>query len=151
MRGKAVISLTTGLEDTEKVTVSADGHSMTTAGEAFARAFAAKDATALRTVLSDAIDFQGLTPGRLFQASTGAAVAAEIILGTWLARAHVDELCSVTAGQVAGREHVAYRIRVHRDGDEYLIEQQAYFDTGTDGRIHWMRVLCSGYQPLTPA
>src|SRR5215469_18041532 len=44
MRGKAVISLTTGLEDT--------------AGEAFARAVAAKDATALRTVLSDNVDFQ---------------------------------------------------------------------------------------------
>lgn len=30
---------------------------------------------------------------------------------------------------------------------DYLVEQQAYYRT--DGpRITWMRVLCSGYQPL---
>jgi hypothetical protein len=124
---------------------------MTTAGEAFARAVAAKDATALRTVLSDAIDFQALTPARIFQASTGIEVTVEIILGTWFARAEVAELCAVASGQVAGREHVAYRVRVHRDGDEYLVEQQAYYNTGDDGRIRWMRVLCSGYQPVMPA
>jgi hypothetical protein len=124
---------------------------MTTAGEAFARAVAAKDATALRAVLSDAIDFQGLTPRRLFQASTGTAVAEEIILGTWFARAQVDELCAVAVGRVAGREHVAYRVRVHRGGDECLVEQQAYYNTGNDGRIDWMRVLCPGYQPLIAA
>jgi hypothetical protein len=124
---------------------------MTTAGETFARAVAAKDSTGLRAVLSDTIDFQGLAPGRIFQASTGTEVAIEIILGTWFARAQMDELCAVTVGRVAGREHVAYRVRVHADGDEYLIEQQAYYDTGDDGRIRWMRVLCSGYQPLVPA
>jgi hypothetical protein len=122
-----------------------------TAGETFARAIAAKDQAALRAILSDAIDFQALTPGRVFHAETGAEVAVEVILGTWFARAQMDELSAVTAGRVAGREHVAYRVRVHVGGDEYLVEQQAYYDTADDGRISWMRVLCSGYQPLLPA
>jgi hypothetical protein len=123
----------------------------TTAGETFARAIAAKDQAALRAVLSDTIDFQALTPGRVFHAETGTEVAVEVILGTWFARAQMDELCAVTAGQVAGREHVAYRVRVRAGGDEYLVEQQVYYDTADDGRISWMRVLCSGYQPLLAA
>jgi len=123
----------------------------TTAGEAFARAVAAKDQAALCAVLSDTIDFQALTPGRVFRAESGAEAAVEVILGTWFARAQMDELCAVTTGQVAGREHVAYRVRVHAGVDEYLIEQQAYYDTADDGRICWMRVLCSGYQPAAAA
>jgi hypothetical protein len=122
-----------------------------TAGETFARAIAAKDQAALRAVLADTIDFQALTPGRVFHAATGTEAAVEVILGTWFARAQMDELCTVTAGRVADREHVAYRVRVHAGGDEYLIEQQAYYDIADDGRISWMRVLCSGYQPLPPA
>ena len=30
-----------------------------------------------------------------------------------------------------------------------VAEQQAYYST-TDGRISWMRVLCSGFRPATP-
>lgn len=123
----------------------------TTAGETFARAVAAKDQAALRAVLSDTVDFQALTPGRVFRAETGTELAVEVILGTWFARAQMDELCAVTTGRVAGREHVAYRVRLHVGAEEYLVEQQAYYDTADDGRISWLRVLCSGYQPLLPA
>ena len=86
---------------------------METAGETFARAIAAKDAAALRAVLSDPLDFQALTPGRHFRA-----------------------------------RHVAYRLRVRAWDGDYLIEQQAYYDTAADGRIGWMRLLCSGYRPV---
>jgi hypothetical protein len=56
-------------------------------------------------------------------------------------------VCSVMSGRVLDREHVAYRMRVHRSGRDHLVEQQAYYLT--DGqRITWMRVLCSGYQPI---
>ena len=54
--------------------------------------------------------------------------------------------CSVTTGRVSEREHVAYRMRVRRSGGDHLVEQQAYYST-EGGRITWMRVLCSGYQP----
>jgi len=118
-----------------------------TAGERFARALAAKDSEALCGLLADTVDFQALTPGRHWQASTGRQAVEGIILAHWFdAEDEIAELCSVTAGRVSDREHVAYRVRVRRSGRDYLVEQQAYYDT--DGpRITWMRILCSGYQP----
>jgi hypothetical protein len=121
---------------------------METVGETFARAIAAKDAAALRAVLSETVDFQALTPGQHFLAGTAIEVAAEIILGRWFAPARIDQLCSLTAGEVSGRGHVAYRLRVRAWDGDYLIEQQAYYDTAADGRIGWMRLLCSGYRPV---
>jgi len=118
---------------------------MATTGERFARALAAQDNAALGALLADDIDFQALTPGRHWVAATPAQVVDEVILGRWFgADARIDELCSVTTGQVADREHVAYRLRVSRSGGDYLVEQQAYLSTDGD-RITWMRVLCSGY------
>ena len=121
---------------------------MVTAGEQFARALAAKDSAALCALLADPVDFQALTPGRHWQATTGRQVAEEIIFEHWFgAGDHILELCSVSTGRVLQREHVAYRMRVRRSGADHLVEQQAYYST-EGGRITWMRVLCSGYQPV---
>ena len=119
---------------------------MTTAGERFAQALAGKDGAGLRALLADPVDFQALTPGRHWEASTSQQVAEEIILGRWFGPGDdIEELCSVSTGRVAEREHVTYQVRVRRGGRGYLVEQHAYYDT--DGpRITWMRVLCSGYQ-----
>ena len=120
---------------------------MATAGDHFVQALAAKDDAALGALLADRIDFRALTPGRFWRADTPGEVV-EAVLGAWFGPGdHIQELCSVTTGQVAGREHVAYRLRVGRSGRDYLVEQQAYYST--DGaRISWMRVLCSGYLAL---
>ncbi|WP_290059563.1 hypothetical protein [Amycolatopsis solani] len=119
-----------------------------TAGERFARALAARDAAALRGVLAARVDFAALTPGRHWTAADPAEIADGIVLGHWFGPGdRIDELCSVTGGRVADREHVAYRLRVHRDGVAHLVEQQAYY-TVRDGGIDWLRVLCSGYRPL---
>ena len=123
---------------------------MITAGEDFARALAAKDSAALCALLADPVDFQALTPGRHWQATTGRQVAEEIIFEHWFgAGDHILELCSVSTGRVSQREHVAYRMRVRRSGHDHLVEQQAYY-SAEGGRITWMRVLCSGYQPAQP-
>jgi hypothetical protein len=121
---------------------------MAAPGERFAQALARQDAGALRAALAETVDFQALTPGRHWQAATGAEVAEQIILGRWFgAGDHIVELCSVTTGQVADCAHVAYRVRVRRSGRDYLVEQQAYYRA--DGpRITWMRILCSGYQAV---
>ena len=120
---------------------------MTAAGERFARAVAAKDADALAATLADGIDFQALTPRRHWQAVSPREVADEIVLGMWFGPgATITGLAELTTGEVGGRQHVAYRLQVTRDGREYLVEQQAYYDTEGD-QISWMRVLCAGYQP----
>ncbi len=118
------------------------------AGERFARALAARDADALCAVLADQVDFQALTPGRHWQAGTPGQAVREIILAKWFGEGDdITDLCSVMSGQVLDRQHVAYRVRVRRSGRDYLVEQQAYYLT-EGPRITWMRVLCSGYQPL---
>jgi hypothetical protein len=119
---------------------------MDSPGERFVQALAHQDTDAMCAVLADTVDFQALTPRRHWQADTGRQAAGEIILGTWFdAGTQILELCSVTTGQVAECEHVAYRVR--EAGDDYLVEQQAYYRT--DGpRITWMRILCSGFQPI---
>lgn len=120
---------------------------MTTAGERFARALAAKDGAALCALLADNIDFQALTPGRHWQATTPEQVVDDFILGHWFdAGDQIQGLLSVTTGRVSDRHHVAYRMRVRNADGEFLVEQQAYYTVDGE-RIDWMRVLCSGYRP----
>ncbi len=119
-------------------------------GTEFARALAAKDGERLRSLLADAVDFQGLTPGRHWTAATAVAAVNDVILGHWFGPGDdITSLRSVAAGQVADRERVAYRLAVDRNGDHFVVEQQAYYES--DGEhITWMRVLCSGYRPDLP-
>ena len=62
-----------------------------------------------------------------------------------LAYDHVDEVVAVATDAFADRQRVAYRLRGHNDDGPFVVEQQAYF-TERDGRIDWMRVLCSGFR-----
>jgi hypothetical protein len=118
-----------------------------TAGERFARAVAARDAAALRALLTDPVTFTALTPGRPWQAASASEVIDEIILGRWFARALAMELESVSTGQVADCQQVGYRLAGRTADGDFLVGQQAYY--GTDGeRITWLRILCSGYQPV---
>jgi ketosteroid isomerase-like protein len=120
------------------------------AGARLAAAIAAQDAAGLRAVLADELDFQALTPRRHWHAATGSEAVDDVILGHWFSPdCEVQELDALSTGDVAGREHVAYRLRVREAGCDYLVEQQAYYQT-EDGRISWLRILCSGYQPIAP-
>jgi hypothetical protein len=68
------------------------------------------------------------------------------VLQRWLEDSdHVEELVAVETDEVADRQRVAYRFRGHNDDGPFVVEQQAYF-TERDGRIDWMRVLCSGFR-----
>jgi hypothetical protein len=117
-------------------------------GEAFARAIAAKDADTLKTLLSPALDFKALTPGRFWEADSLETVVDEVILGSWFdSTDDIEELESVETSKVAARERVAYRLRVRNTDGLFLVEQQAYYDTESE-RISWLRILCAGYQPV---
>lgn len=122
----------------------------TTVGEQFAVALAAKDSDRLQALLADPVDFQALTPGRHWQADTPEKVIDGIILGVWFGpNDDIHELRAMSSGHVADRERVTYRLGVRRDNREYVVEQQAYYDS--DGsRINWLRLLCSGYRPENP-
>ena len=113
----------------------------------FAAALAAKDAAALRSLFAGEVDFRALTPGRVWDAPTPDAVIDEVILGSWFEPGDViKRIESVQHGQVGTRIKIGYRLRVESAGQTYTVEQQAFCDL-SDGKITWLRVLCSGFVP----
>ena len=121
---------------------------MPTLGEQFAEALAAKDGERIAELLDPEVDFRALTPNFNWEASTPEAVV-EIVLGSWFEpKDHLDELVGVRADRIGDRQTVNYRLRGHNDDGHFLGEQQAYLEE-RDGRIVWMRVLCSGMRPTS--
>ena len=121
-------------------------HETTTLGTDFASALAAKDRDRLRELLDPEIEFRGLTPSRFWEADDSEAVLS-ILFERWFE--DTDEIKAVElvdADAFADRERVGYRFSVTNPDGRFLVEQQAYL-SGRDGRIGWMRVMCSGYRP----
>jgi hypothetical protein len=118
----------------------------TSLGAAFAEAVTAKDPARIAELLHPEVDFKGLTPNRLWEASDPATV--EGILKRWIeADEHVEELISVETDTVADRERVGYRYRLRTPDGLFLVEQQAFLGE-REGRIGWLRLVCSGSRPL---
>jgi hypothetical protein len=116
-------------------------------GREFVEAFAAKDFDRIRELVDPEIDFRGLTPSRSWEAS-GPSELVSVVLKQWLEDTdHVDELVKVETGEFADRHRITYSIRGHNDDGPFAFEQLAYF-TESDGRIDWMRVVCSGMRPI---
>jgi hypothetical protein len=107
--------------ETAKVDVSAS------LGAAFAAALAAKDFERIRDLLRPEIDFRGLTPSRSWD--------------------QIEELRHVETDAFADRERVRYRFLVRNPEWLFEVEQQVYIGE-RDGRIGWMRSVCSGFRPV---
>jgi hypothetical protein len=120
--------------------------STTTLGTEFARAFASKDGGRIRELVHPEIDFRGLTPNRNWEASDPDSLV-EILFAMWLEDTdEVQSLESVESDSFSDRERVGYRLRVRNPDGAHVVEQQAYIGV-RDGRIDWMRVVCSGFRP----
>jgi hypothetical protein len=119
-----------------------------TIGTDFARAFAARDAGRIRELVAPNVDFRGLTPSRSWEASDADALV-ELLFDNWIAaKDEVQGVEHVESDSFADRERVGYRFRVRNPDGEFLVEQQAYIEE-SDGRIAWMRVVCSGFRPVS--
>jgi hypothetical protein len=119
----------------------------TTLGADFARALAAKDFERISELIHPEVDFRGLTPSRAWEASDSDAVITGV-LRQWIEDDDdVEALESVETDSFADRERVGYRFRVRNPDGLFLVEQQAYL-AERDGRIGWMRVVCSGFRPI---
>jgi hypothetical protein len=117
-------------------------------GQRFATSLAAKDRDALVALLADDIDFHAMTPRRTWQATSPAEIVDDVILGHWFEPTdHIESLVSVETDDVVDRIRVGYRLMVRNDDGRHVVEQQAYLSE-SDGRIGWLRIMCSGYQPL---
>ena len=119
---------------------------MSELGQAFVDALARKDTSRMSEVLDPAVDFRGLTPNRNWEA-TGSQAVIDEILATWFGESdQIEATLRVESDEFADRERVGYRFRVRNPDGLFVVEQQAYF-TERDGRIDWMRVVCSGFRP----
>ena len=121
-------------------------HDPDTLGAEFARALAAKDANRLLELLHPEIDFRGLTPNRSWEASDPDAVLS-VLLDQWFEdKDRIDSLEQLETDAFADRQRVGYRFEVTNPDGRFVVEQQAYL-AARDGRIDWMRVVCSGLRP----
>ena len=119
-------------------------------GEEFARALAAKDFDRAAEVLDTNVDFRALTPNRNWHATSPDDVVRDV-LREWLEDSDEAEgMIAFETGSFADREHMAYSFRVRNGKGPLVVEQQAYFTT-RDGRIDWIRILCSGMRPAGSA
>lgn len=115
-------------------------------GARFAEALGRKDFSAVAGLLHPEIDFRGLTPRRNWEAARADEVVNGILRQWFEDTDELEEIVSIQSDRVADRERVSYRFRGQNADGPFVVEQQAYY-TETEGRINYMRVLCSGFRP----
>jgi hypothetical protein len=116
-------------------------------GERFVQALGNKDAAALKALLRPEVDFRAMTPARFWEATDPDVVVDEVMLGKWFEEPNqITEVVAIETGKVGPRDRVGYRFTVKRPDGDFLVEQQAYFETDGE-RISWLRIMCAGYHP----
>ncbi|MCU1463680.1 MAG: hypothetical protein JWO37_3755 [Acidimicrobiales bacterium] len=110
-------------------------------------ALAARDFASMSDCFEPEATMRALLPPGLMECH-GATQIVEHIRG-WFGGAEEFEVLDGTVGEIGGRLHVAWRLRLHPTprGDDawHVIEQQAYLQAAE--RIDAIDLLCSGFQP----
>jgi hypothetical protein len=119
-------------------------------GSSFAAALALKDFDRVRELLHPEIEFRGLTPRRFWEAEDAETVVSGVLRQWFEDDDEILELLRVETGLVADRERVGYRFLVRNPEGLFEVEQQCYIGE-RDGRIGWMRTVCSGFRPVEGA
>jgi hypothetical protein len=119
----------------------------TTLGREFAAALAAKDFDRLLDLLDPEIDFRGMTPSRFWEAGDPESVVSGVLRLWFEDTDDIVSLDRVETDTVADRERVGYRFTVVNPDGRFVVEQQVYLSE-RDGRIAWMRAMCSGFRQV---
>jgi hypothetical protein len=122
------------------------GTTDTALGESFARALGAKDFAGVAQLLHPEIDFRGLTPGRSWEAQGPEQVVGDVLTRWFEDGDAIEQVQQVQTDSFADRGRVGYRFAGRNDDGPFVVEQQAYY-TEREGRIGWMRIVCSGFRP----
>jgi hypothetical protein len=114
----------------------------------FVEAIVACNVAQAVALLDPGIDFRAMTPNRIWEAKDPAGV--EGVLRQWFEDPDEDLHGVEATAPVPIQDTVRVGWLVHiSDGDgPHVFEQQAYVRE-RDGRIAWMRVICSGWIPLS--
>src|SRR5580658_6631079 len=136
------------------MTTTAPNHSAPTAAPQFALAgaflesLAVQDFAQLRGALAADARLRALVPSGLREWAGADVIAGQF--ARWFGDTEDFELVEATVGDVAGRLHLHWRLRLRagRLGNGWFtVEQQAYADAAVGGRIARLDLLCTGYRP----
>ena len=131
------------------MTVTDDAHAVArwSVGGVFLEAFANRNYEQLAATLAPHVRFRAMLPPGPMDWE-GPTTVAEVFR-SWFAAAEDFELIDASVGEVGGRLHLSWRLRVRpapfEIGDGWhVIEQQAYADAGDT--ITSLDLLCSGFR-----
>jgi hypothetical protein len=114
-----------------------------TLGRQFIEALARQDFAALAACFGSEAPFRALVPRGLREAS-GGTDASRYFQG-WFGPAERIDVLDTSVNGMADRYHLAWRLRVHDENGQRVVEQQAYV-TERDGQFVAFDLLCSGFR-----
>jgi hypothetical protein len=144
-----VPSSTRGLEQEDVMSTTNDQPSARwSVGGVFLEALAIRDYAQMASTLSGDVRFRAMLPPGPMDWNGAEEVAG--VFGSWFGEAEEFELVDAAVGEVGGRLHLSWRLRVRPApfglGDGWhVIEQQAYADAADT--IDTLDLLCSGFRP----
>ena len=136
------------------MTTTSHSHGAATAVPQFALAgsflegLAAQDFAQLGGALAAGARLRALLPRGLREWTGAEAIAGQF--ARWFGDTEDFELVEATVGEVGGRLHLHWRLRLRAErlgAGWFTVEQQVYADTADGGRIVRLDLLCTGYRP----
>jgi hypothetical protein len=113
----------------------------------FLEGLAAQDFAGLGGALAADARLRALLPSGLREWAGAEAIAGRF--ARWFGDTEDFELMEATVGEVGGRLHLHWRLRLRAErlgAGWFTVEQQAYADTDRSGRIARLDLLCTGYR-----
>lgn len=106
-----------------------------------------RDFARVRRLLGEAIDFRGMTPRRIWEADGPDEVVR--VLREWLADPErpIDRIDPTEPAVVQDTLRVGWLVHGRNADGPMAFEQQAYLRE-QDGRVVWLRVICTGQRPV---
>jgi len=114
---------------------------------AFLEGLASQDFARLGGALAAGARLRALLPGGLRELAGAEVIAGQF--ADWFGGTEDFELVEATVGEVGGRLHLQWRLRLRAErlgAGWFTVEQHAYAGAAEDGRIARLDVLCTGYR-----
>jgi hypothetical protein len=118
------------------------------AAESLVEGLVAQDFAELGGAFAADACLRALLPAGLREWAGAEAIAR--VFARWFGDTEDFELIEATVGEVGGRLHLHWRLRLRAErlgAGWFTVEQQAYADTDESGRIARIDLLCTGYRP----
>lgn len=117
-------------------------------GGVFLEAFAGRDYQQMATTLSGDVSFRAMVPRGPISSNGSADVVG--VFTSWFGDAEDFELIDAAVGEVGGRLHLSWRLRVRPApfgiGDGWHVVEQHVFADATE-TLDSIDLLCSGFRP----